>query len=68
MHDIRRVRIQYIDLLGHWRTLSDTQLRFLPLHKTRLRAGQSSVGSPPGFRVIDAETSAVLDKWYSEED
>ena len=61
-----RVRIEFIDFLGEWQTLNETQLQFVPRHKERILAGQSSAENAAAFRVIGIDTGKVLDRWYSD--
>lgn len=63
-----RVRIEFIDFLGEWQALNETQLQFVPRHKERILAGQSSAENAAAFRVIGIDTGKVLDRWYSDGD
>ena len=58
------VRIEFIDILGEWQTLNETQLQFVPRHKERILARRSSVENTVAFRVIEIDTGKVLDRWY----
>lgn len=61
-----RVRIEFIDFLGEWQTLHETQLQFVSRHKQMILAGQSIVENAAAFRVIGIDTGKVLDRWYSD--
>lgn len=62
-----RVRIEFIDILGQWQTLNETQLQFVSCHKERILANRSSAQNAVAFRVIEIDTGKVLGRWYSDE-
>lgn len=58
------VRIEFIDNAGKWEILIETKLQLVSLHKDRIIAGLSRAGSAAGYRVVEAESGKVLDRWY----
>jgi len=59
------VRIEFMNDAGNWEVLNETKLQLVCLHKERIMSGLSRAGSAAGYRVVDAESGKVLDRWYA---
>lgn len=59
------VRIEFMNDAGNWEVLNETKLQLVCLHRERIMSGFSRAGSAAGYRVVDAESGKVLDRWYA---